>query len=444
MELFDICNENGQPTGATIERTEAHTRGVCHRTAHVWIVRKQGNAYQVLLQKRAMNKDSFPGKFDTSSAGHIQAGDEPMESAIRELYEELGIKAVKGDLDFAGTFRIQYEKEFHGKIFRDNEVAFVYVYSRLINVDELILQKEELDSVEWFDLEYVYNACRQHDRKFCVPIGGLEIIRRYFNITEDDIEIKDEDVLSPKFKVDKFNIAVSEIGGDDIKYTRAVCTRKRKNEYNAVVFDMDGIIFDSERATMDCWIELADKYGIKNMEEAFFACIGTTMARTREIIMERYGDLFPFDAYAKEASLMYHSKYDGGRLPMKKGVIELLTFLKKEGKKIALASSTRRQTVVNQLKAAGILDYFDAVVCGDMVERSKPAPDIFLIACEEIKVLPEKTYGIEDSYNGIRAAYAGKLRPIMVPDLLPKNDEMEKLAEVILEDLLEVKEYLRG
>lgn len=216
-----------------------------------------------------------------------------------------------------------------------------------------------------------------------------------------------------------------------------------KNEYDAVVFDMDGVIFDSERATMKCWIELADKYGILNIEEPYLACTGTTMARTREIMLETYGDSFPYDAYAKEASLMYHNKYDGGKLPMKKGVIELLTFLKEQGKKIALASSTRRQTVISQLKDAGILDYFDAVVCGDMVERSKPAPDIFLKACEEIKVLPERTYGIEDSYNGIRAASAGKLHPIMVLDLLPKNEEMEKLAEVILEDLLEVKEYLR-
>ena len=83
-----------------------------------------------------MNKDSFPGRFDTSSAGHIQAGDEPIESALRELHEELGIQAVKEDLDFAGTFRIQYEKEFHGKMFRDNEVAFVYVYQKPVNMKE--------------------------------------------------------------------------------------------------------------------------------------------------------------------------------------------------------------------------------------------------------------------------------------------------------------------
>ncbi len=215
-------------------------------------------------------------------------------------------------------------------------------------------------------------------------------------------------------------------------------------DFDAVVFDMDGVIFDSERAVMDCWIELAAKYGIKDIEQAVLACTGTTMTRTREIMLERYGADFPYDDYAKEASVMYHERYDGGRLPMKKGVRELLELLKQNDKKIALASSTRRQTVENQLRDANILSYFDAVVCGDMVARSKPAPDIFLKACECIGVAPHKAYAIEDSYNGIRAAHAGKLRPIMVPDLLPADDEMRRLAETVQEDLLEVGRYLLG
>ena len=128
---------------------------------------------------------------------------------------------------------------------------------------------------------------------------------------------------------------------------------------------------------------------------------------------------------------------------MKPGVVELLTFLKEEGKKIPLASSTRRQTVTNQLRDAGILDFFDQVICGDMVERSKPAPDIFLKACEELGVKPERAYAIEDSYNGIRAAHAGKLHPIMVPDLLPETAEMREKAEVVLSSLLEVISYLK-
>ena len=96
-EIFDIVDENGQPTGETVTRSKAHAEGIRHRTAHIWVVPENGDKTEVLLQKRAMNKDSFPGRYDTSSAGHIQAGDEPLESAVRELSEELGIQADPAD-----------------------------------------------------------------------------------------------------------------------------------------------------------------------------------------------------------------------------------------------------------------------------------------------------------------------------------------------------------
>ena len=96
MEIFDITDTNGIPPGETVTRSEAHDKGVPHRTAHIWIVRKEKGNYQVLLQKRSADKESFPGMYDTSSAGHIQAGDGPLESAQRELFEELGIRALQG------------------------------------------------------------------------------------------------------------------------------------------------------------------------------------------------------------------------------------------------------------------------------------------------------------------------------------------------------------
>ena len=176
--------------------------------------------------------------------------------------------------------------------------------------------------------------------------------------------------------------------------------------YNAVVFDMDGVIFDSERAVMQCWKEVASRHNIPNIEKAILACTGTTMVRTREIMLNLYGADFPYDEYARESSAIFHSRYDGGRLPMKPGVKELLTFLKERGKKIALASSTRQQVVTDELRDAGIIEYFDRIICGDMVSRSKPAPDIFLKACEELNISPSDSYAIEDSYNGIRAAHA--------------------------------------
>lgn len=179
MEIFDIVDENGFPTGETVERTEAHRLGLRHRTAHIWVVREQEGVTEVLLQKRAANKDSFPGRFDTSSSGHIHTGDEPLESALRELEEEIGIHAQAEDLTFAGTFRIQYEKEFYGKMFRDNEISFVYVYRKPVDTSSLVLQAEEVECVEWFPLDYVVSECANHNPKFCVPSGGLETICKF-------------------------------------------------------------------------------------------------------------------------------------------------------------------------------------------------------------------------------------------------------------------------
>ena len=212
--------------------------------------------------------------------------------------------------------------------------------------------------------------------------------------------------------------------------------------YKAGVFDMDGVIFDSERAVMQCWKEVASRHNIPDIEKAILACTGTTMVRTREIMLNLYGADFPYDEYARESSAIFHSRYDGGRLPMKPGVKELLTFLKKHDKKIALASSTRHQVVTDELRDAEIIEYFDRIICGDMVSRSKPAPDIFLKACEALNISPSDSYAIEDSYNGIRAAHAGGLHPIMVPDLLPADEEMQSLAEIVLPSLTSVMEYL--
>ena len=136
-ELFDICNEEGQPIGGMVERSHAHAEGICHRTAHVWVVRMVDGKYQVLLQKRAEDKESFPGCFDTSSAGHIQAGDEPLESAIRELEEELGIHTSPEQLNYAGKFHIHYEMEFHGHLFKDNETSFVFCYQEPVDMEKI-------------------------------------------------------------------------------------------------------------------------------------------------------------------------------------------------------------------------------------------------------------------------------------------------------------------
>ena len=181
MEWFDIVDENGIPTGETVERTDAHAHDILHRTAHVWVVRRVNDHIEVLLQKRSMNKDSFPGQYDTSSAGHIQAGDEPLVSALRELHEELGIQAQPEELSYAGMFRIHYEMVFHRRPFKDNEVSFVYVFSQPVDIEKLTLQKEEVESVRWFALDEVCEGVRNHDQTYCVPSGGLEVLKAYIS-----------------------------------------------------------------------------------------------------------------------------------------------------------------------------------------------------------------------------------------------------------------------
>lgn len=217
---------------------------------------------------------------------------------------------------------------------------------------------------------------------------------------------------------------------------------KVKTEEKAIIFDMDGVIFDSERAVYEGWLELAKKYHIADIEKVYPRCIGVNAKISREIFLDHYGEDFPYDVYKAEQSKNYHAKYDGGHLPLKLGIKELLIALKGNGYKTAIASSTRTALVEQQIRENGLGEYFDAIVGGDMVNKSKPEPDIFQKAADLLEVPYEQTYVIEDSYNGIRGAYAGGMIPIMVPDMLTPDDEMMQKARYIFRDLHEVKKFL--
>lgn len=209
-----------------------------------------------------------------------------------------------------------------------------------------------------------------------------------------------------------------------------------------VIFDMDGVIFDSEKCVIECWKEIAQKYSIVNVEDACMECLGVNRQETKEKWLVRYGQDFPYDDYKSEMSSLYHSRYSQGRLPLKKGVKELLEALKMHQIPTAIASSTRTDLVNREIEDAGLLPYFEYIVGGDMVTRSKPAPDIFLKACELLHVDAKDAYVIEDSYNGVRAAALAGAKAIMVPDLLPANEEMDRLCVAIFPSLFEVKEFI--
>lgn len=208
-----------------------------------------------------------------------------------------------------------------------------------------------------------------------------------------------------------------------------------------VIFDMDGVIFDSERAYVNAYKELAPKYGLDNWEQVHRACmdsIGVTREKTRQIFFEYVGFEFDYTAYREEVSeLLAKTDYE-----IKPGVCELFAWLKETGAHIALASSTREQSVRRSLDKAELTDYFETLVCGDMIQNSKPDPEIFLKAADRIGAEPADCYVIEDSYNGIRAAHAAGMHAIMVPDILQPDDEINGLAEVVLPSLFEVREYL--
>ncbi len=210
----------------------------------------------------------------------------------------------------------------------------------------------------------------------------------------------------------------------------------------AVIFDMDGTIFDSERLVLDCWMRIGEKYGIPDIGEVFVQCIGTNKVRTQEIVFGHYGRNFPYEKFSEESSVLFHEITDKEGLPVKAGAREILAYLREQKIPLGLASSTRLAVVTQELKDAGLYEYFQTVVGGDLLKNSKPAPDIYLMTCERMGVLPQNTYAIEDSYNGIRSAHAAGMRPIMVPDMMAATEEMERLSERVFADLVQVRGYL--
>lgn len=178
MEYFDIVDENGKPTGDVISRQEAHEKGIRHRTSHVWILRKKEGRLQILLQKRSKNKDSFPGCYDISSAGHIPAGQGYVASALRELQEELGYTAEAEQLQYCGKRSFQFQRKFHGKMFHDHQVSSVFVLWLDFDEDAFTLQKEEVESVRWFDFEACKKAVADGSIPNCIFSEELDMLTK--------------------------------------------------------------------------------------------------------------------------------------------------------------------------------------------------------------------------------------------------------------------------
>ena len=212
---------------------------------------------------------------------------------------------------------------------------------------------------------------------------------------------------------------------------------------NTVIFDMDGVIFDTERLAHRCWLEVARQKGIKDMDKIYPAIIGCNHSRAVETLLNYYGENFPVEKFLQDAKRVFTRYIDTDGVPIKAGVTELLTFLKTNGYKTALASSSDRAIVEKELKSADIYKYFDKIVCGDEVTHSKPDPEIFLKAVSALKSQKRESMVIEDSYNGLQAAVSAGVTPVMVPDMLPPTEELIGAGVKVFPNLLSVKIALK-
>ncbi len=177
-ELLDIVDEDGQPTGKTVDREVAHRDGIRHRTSHVWLVRKgPTRALEVLLQKRASGKDAFPGCWDISSAGHIPAGDDWVTSALRELKEELGVVAKPKDLHCVGKHKVESDGIFHGRPFHNRQVSAVFILPLDKPEEEFVLQTSEIEAVRWMDINECLRAVENKAMPNCISVSELTWIK---------------------------------------------------------------------------------------------------------------------------------------------------------------------------------------------------------------------------------------------------------------------------
>ncbi|MCI8387065.1 MAG: NUDIX domain-containing protein [Clostridiales bacterium] len=179
MELFDIVDEYGNPTGETVERTYAHQSGIRHRTAHVWLLRTTNDKVEVLVQKRSDDKDSFPGCYDISSAGHIPAGQDYIESALRELHEELGLDVSPEQLHLCGSKSLATDDCFHGIPFHDRQFTRIYAMWYDRSLGSITPQPEEISEVRWTGLDECIRLVEANDKRFCIDAYELYLLKEF-------------------------------------------------------------------------------------------------------------------------------------------------------------------------------------------------------------------------------------------------------------------------
>ena len=211
---------------------------------------------------------------------------------------------------------------------------------------------------------------------------------------------------------------------------------------DAVVFDMDGLMLDSERAITDCMARAAAEAGHALPQSLWLDLVGTGEAACREILRQRLGAAAA-DAMLAHADTLYDVVVDAG-MPHRPGIVALLDWLERCGMPRAVATSTARPLALRKLRRAGLLDRFHAICTSSDVARPKPAPDVYLLAAARLEVEPARCLVLEDSPTGVRAALAAGMTPVQVPDLVAPDEAVRALRHRIVESLGEAQRLLEA
>lgn len=212
----------------------------------------------------------------------------------------------------------------------------------------------------------------------------------------------------------------------------------------AIIFDMDGLLLDSERVAYAIGREASEHLGLPWDHEVAMRMIGSNSRDGYRLLQEAFGPSFPVDAHQAEFGRRYEQAITEGRFPLKPGVIELLDELAARQLQCAVATSTRRSRALPKLKNVGILHRLRGIVGGDEVRNGKPAPDIYLAAAALLETPIEHCLVLEDSNTGVRGGLAAGAQVIMVPDLLAPADDVLERQVTIATDLLAVARLLAG
>lgn len=206
----------------------------------------------------------------------------------------------------------------------------------------------------------------------------------------------------------------------------------------AVIFDMDGLMFDTERLMLRAWSRAAAQLGYPDMGGVGKKVLGLTTPMAKQVYQNEFGMHFPFEEMRRLGSLYREEYLSQNGVPVKPGLMELLAFLRRQKLHTAVATSTSRKSAIPLMQRAGVLPYLDRVVCGDALERSKPAPDIYLSAAALLGISPHACLALEDSPNGIRSASAAGMKTVMIPDLIPFSQELKPLLYACVDNLFEI------